>query len=234
MNYDTAQTLSGNQGNNAFSWNERKAYYHQDPTLTIPSLKKGNLDDLVLGTDIVFEEFIDGKLQSCTGLESFIEFDYHHEYGTTTCIVFDNHNHALYFWIDAIRRGIIEPGFELIHIDEHSDLWDNPHDFDISTGVIDPSYMYHFVNHLCNVGNYIQPALRNGLIKKMIRIENEYEIDTYMNYTSPRNSIFNLDLDIFAPELDFIPDYKKINITKHLIKCNKYVTIATSPYFINQ
>jgi UPF0489 domain len=136
--------------------------------------------------------------------------------------------------MDAIRRGMIEPGFELIHIDEHSDLWDNPHDFDISTGIIDPSSMYHFVNDLCNVGNYIQPALRNGLIKKMIRIENEYQIDEYMNYTSPKNSIFNLDLDIFAPELDFIPDYKKINITKHLIKCNKYVTIGTSPYFINQ
>jgi hypothetical protein len=84
-----------------------------------------------IGDHIVFEECIDGQLHSCLGLESFIEYEYNHEHGTTTCIIFDNHNHALFFWMDAIRRGIIEPGFELIHMDEHSDLWDNSHDFDI-------------------------------------------------------------------------------------------------------
>jgi hypothetical protein len=65
MNYETIQTLSGNQGNNTFSWNERKAYYHQDPTLTIPNLKKGTLDDVRIGEHIVFEEYRDGKIESC-------------------------------------------------------------------------------------------------------------------------------------------------------------------------
>ncbi len=40
----------------------------------------------------------------------------------------------------------------------------------------------------------------------MIRIENEYAIDQYMNYTVPENSILNLDLDFFAPEMDFIEE----------------------------
>ncbi|MFZ2255962.1 MAG: hypothetical protein WAW59_01920 [Patescibacteria group bacterium] len=40
----------------------------------------------------------------------------------------------------------------------------------------------------------------------MIRIENEYQIDEYMDYTPSENSILNIDIDIFAPELDHIPE----------------------------
>ena len=68
----------------------------------------------------------------------------------------------------------------------------------------------------------------------MIRIENEYQIDEYMGYLPSENSVLNLDIDIFAPELDHIPSEKKIAIIKNLMKKVKYVTIATSPYFIEQ
>jgi hypothetical protein len=68
----------------------------------------------------------------------------------------------------------------------------------------------------------------------MIRIENEYQIDTYMDYIPSENSILNLDLDIFASELDHIPSEKKVKIIKNLLKRVKYVTIATSPFFIEQ
>jgi hypothetical protein len=68
----------------------------------------------------------------------------------------------------------------------------------------------------------------------MIRIENEYQIDTYMDYIPSENSILNLDLDIFAPELDHISAEKKVKIIKNLLKRAKYVTIATSPFFIEQ
>jgi hypothetical protein len=68
----------------------------------------------------------------------------------------------------------------------------------------------------------------------MIRIENEYQIDEYMDYTPSENAILNIDIDIFAPELDHIPEEKKIQIIKNLLKRVKYVTIATSPYFIDQ
>ena len=68
----------------------------------------------------------------------------------------------------------------------------------------------------------------------MIRIENEYQIDTYMDYIPSENSILNLDLDIFATELDHIPSEKKVKIIKNLLKRVKYVTIATSPFFIEQ
>lgn len=68
----------------------------------------------------------------------------------------------------------------------------------------------------------------------MIRIENEYQIDEYVDYVPSENSVLNLDIDIFAPELDHIPEEKKVNIIKNLLRKVKYVTIATSPYFIDQ
>jgi UPF0489 domain len=210
-----------------------------------------------VGEDIVFEEMEDGILRSCAGLQNFVRLRHCDEgsnpvskKGNPTIVpgslrasrwqipvettVFDNHNHALYFWCDAVRRGIIEPGFELIHIDEHSDLWGNEHHLDLERAIQDEQYAWDFTNLSCNVGNYIQPALRAGLVNKMIRIENEYQIDQYMDYIPSENSVLNLDLDIFAPELDHIPDAKKIAIIKKLMKQVQYVTIATSPYFIEQ
>ncbi len=148
--------------------------------------------------------------------------------------IFDNHNHALYFWIDAVRRWVIEKGFELIHIDEHSDLWDNEHDLDLERAISDEAYSWDFTNLSCNVGNYIQPALRAGLVGNMIRIENEYQIDAYMDYVPRKNTVLNIDLDIFAPELDHIDEWKKVKLIQNLLKKCTFVTIATSPYFIDQ
>lgn len=68
----------------------------------------------------------------------------------------------------------------------------------------------------------------------MIRIENEVEIDEYTNYSPCKNTVLNLDLDIFSPELDFIPEEKKMRLIRNLLQKVNYVTIATSPYFIDQ
>ncbi len=43
-------------------------------------------------------------------------------------IIFDNHNHALYFWYEARINGLISTKNTLVHIDEHSDLWENKND----------------------------------------------------------------------------------------------------------
>jgi hypothetical protein len=68
----------------------------------------------------------------------------------------------------------------------------------------------------------------------MIRIENEFQIDEYANYIPPRNAVLNIDLDIFSPELEYIPRSKKMKCIKNLMKYVTFVTIATSPYFIDQ
>jgi UPF0489 domain len=225
MHYRDKQVLTEPVGNNAFAWKERITKCGWSPSLVIPSLIDGTLDDIKIWSDIVFEEIEDGEIRSCVGLENFVQL-------SKNIVVFDNHNHALYYWIDAMRRWIIQLGCELIHIDEHSDLWSNDHILDLEKAIKDESYAWEFSNIKCNVGNYILPGIKSGLIGKMIRIENEYQIDASIDYIPGENSILNLDLDIFAPELDHIPSEKKIKIIKNLLKKVKYVTIATSPFFI--
>lgn len=227
MHYANKQILNQNLGNNAFAWDERTAEYGQSPILTIPALIDGTLDDVKIGSQIVFEEIENGILRSCVGLENFVQL-------SENMIVFDNHNHAIYFWIDAVREWIIQPGFELIHIDEHSDLWNNDNHLDLEKAITNPEYAWDFTNLSCNVGNYILPAIESGLVGNMIRIENEYQIDAYIDYIPSSMSVLNIDLDIFAPELDHIPNEKKIKIIKNLLEKVQYVTIATSPYFIEQ
>ena len=227
MHYKNKQLLTQQLSNNAFAWDARMTKYKQSPTLNIPALMDWTIDDVRVGSDIVFEEIEDGKLRSCVGLENFVQL-------SENMVVFDNHNHALYYWIDAVKKWLIQPGCELIHIDEHSDLWANENKLDLEKAIADEQYAWDYSNLSCNVGNYILPAIECGLIGNMIRIENEYQIDEHMDYIPSTNSVLNLDLDIFAPELDHIPEEKKIKIIKNLLKRVKYITIATSPYFIEQ
>ncbi len=227
MWYKTKSILTQKLWNNAFAWEERVIKYSKSPTLTVAAIKNGIVDDVRVGTNTVFEEVENRKLRSCIGLENFVRIE-------DNMIVFDNHNHALYFWIEAVRKWILSKWFELIHIDEHSDLWDNENKLNLEEAIGSTEYAWNFTNLSCNVGNYILPAIESGLVGKMVRIENEYQIDTYMEYTPCENSLLNLDLDIFAPELDHIPEEKKIRIITNLLSKVKYVTIATSPFFIDQ
>ena len=46
--YSQKQILTKPLGNNAFAWKKREVLYGQSPTLTIPSLIDGTLDDVIL------------------------------------------------------------------------------------------------------------------------------------------------------------------------------------------
>jgi hypothetical protein len=68
MNYTHPEIHSLATGNNAISYNDRKQLLDKQPTLSIPSLVTiDNIDQVKLGTSLVFEELDDkGKLHSCT------------------------------------------------------------------------------------------------------------------------------------------------------------------------
>lgn len=96
--------------------------------------------------------------------------------------------------------------------------------------------MWHFVHEQCTVANYIQPAIRHGLIEQVIRIEGENDIEKCENYEPKINEslILNLDLDFFAKELDYIDFNKKRQIILKFARKAQLITIATSPFFIDQ
>ncbi len=226
MPYASPYILDGKRGNNAFSYELRG----ESPHLTIPALAEWTIEDVKIGDSIVFEEIEDGVLKSCRGVRNFIQFQLTKFPHKPTVTIFDNHNHALYFWYEALSRGDISAWAELIHIDEHSDLWENENT--IHSRELEK--VWEFTNFSCNVGNYILPAKKNGIIDKVTRIENEYQVDEYRTYIPSDNSILNLDLDFFAPEMDFIAEEKKISLIRHFIPQVKCITIATSPFFIDQ
>lgn len=231
MDYSHTHILSENVGNNAFAYDIRTQKY-----LTIPALRDGMLEDVRIWEDIVFEEVEDGILRSCKGLENFVRLSdqLSSSPAKQQITIFDNHNHALYFWLEVMRDGIITPWCVLIHIDEHSDLWPNTYPLDREKAIAERDYAWQYTNHSCNVGNYIRPALDSGLIGSMIRIENAWEVEKYIDYTPSANSVLNIDLDFFSPEMDFIDHEMKLRCIRNLLPQVKCVTIATSPFFIDQ
>jgi UPF0489 domain len=230
MQYIEPFILDASVWNNKLSFEEREKLQDWTPSLFIPSIKIWSSSEIEIWEEIVFEEVEDGVIKSCRWLKNFIRL-WDSPIPTT---IFDNHNHALYFWIESIHEGILKPWFELIHIDEHSDLWPNEFHLDTERALRDLNYAWEFTNFSCNVGNYIVPAKESGIIWNMIRIENDFQVDEYMEYLPWENTVLNIDLDFFAPEMEFIDDEKKYRLIRHLMTKVSCITIATSPFFIDQ
>lgn len=69
----------------------------------------------------------------------------------------------------------------------------------------------------------------------MIQIRNEHNLFEYdFGYQHSRDIILNLDLDFFEPELDFIDYDLKKKVILDIAKRSKVITVATSPFFIDQ
>lgn len=120
----------------------------------------------------------------------------------------------------------------------HSDLWPNPNVLETAR-ISDPSYVEDFVNFRTEVGNYVEPALRSGLVNRFVRMEGEtdlireYELIASGKYDgSP--IVLNLDLDFFAPDLDDVPFELKRSVVLAFAEKARLITVATSPVFIEQ
>lgn len=223
--YHSPFYLTNPVGNNAFSYEKRS-----NKSLYVPSVIEGDFSDIKLGNEIVFEDMDEkGVLQSCKGLENFVRMNWE----GIPMIVFDNHNHALYFWYEAQTQGILGSKNTLVHIDEHSDLWGNKHNIPEHPTL---EQVFRFTNLQCNVGNYIEPAIREGIIGKVLRIEDTVGMEKYASYEKKEDEslILNLDLDFFAPELDYIPFEGKKQTILYFAYQADLITIATSPFFIDQ
>lgn len=221
-NYLQPFVIAGPVGNNALSYERRGSA----PQLWVPPLVTGTFDDVKPGELVAFEDFDEhGVLQSCPGLAHFVRTDWD---GVPTVII-DNHNHAFYFWMEAVDAGRVDPGATLIHIDQHRDMRIPEREYS-GTTLADA---FDYANFHLNVGNYIVPAERAGLIGDMQMVTGADALSDFGMVERP-NRILNIDLDFFAPEMGYI-DFELIRrfITAHR-RAASLVTIATSPFFIDQ
>ncbi|ODS52110.1 MAG: hypothetical protein ABS36_18320 [Acidobacteria bacterium SCN 69-37] len=215
--------LEGPVGNNAFAYDRRGP----SPRLWVPPLVDGTVADVVPGTQVVFEDVDEhGTLQSCTGLATFVRT----VWDDVPTIVVDNHNHVFAFWIEAFRHGHLEPGATLVHLDQHRDTRVPARGFDATWT---PADTFRYTNIDLNVGNYIEPARRAGLIGEALFATGSSALDD-RRVAGQRNLILNIDLDFFAPEMAYI-DFET---TRRFVDAHRrtaaIITIATSPFFIDQ
>lgn len=171
-----------------------------------------------------FQEYDeDGKLRTSKGLESFIRF----RIGDTPIMVVDNHNHVFYFWYEALEQGLIQEGATLLHIDQHSDMREAEEPLpsrDLQT-------VYSYTNTILNVGNFILPAQQDGIISEIVQIRSDQKLQEMRGFTGS-NMILDLDLDFFLNQTGDFEQQREI--IRYLVDQADVVTIATSPFFMEQ
>ena len=214
--------------NNAFSYKDRT-----NKEIYIPSLLKiQDFDEIKISNKIAFEDFdFDWKLSSNFWLKNFYKIKWEKK----DLYLFDNHNHAYYFWYLARKNQIIFDECVLYHIDEHSDLRD-PKKYLLKPDSFDLNKVFDYTNNFLNVWNYIIPAKKEWLIKNIIQIRNQTNIEDYFKLKNDykTNIILNLDLDFFHPNLDYIDFDLKKKVILDIASKASFITISSSPFFINQ
>ena len=76
----------------------------------------------------------------------------------------------------------------------------------------------------------IKPALKHDIFSEVIIIDSSYGF----NLDIEGEYVLDIDLDIFSRDMDYIPYDLKVSKIKDLIKKAKVITIASSPFFIDQ
>ena len=112
-------------------------------------------------------------------------------------------------------------------VNEHKDTRE-PDNYNVDLNDINDVFRY--TNETLNVGSFIKPALKHNIFSEVIIIDSSYgfELDIEGEF------VLDIDLDIFSKDMDYIPYDIKISRIKELIDRAKVITIASSPFFINQ
>lgn len=205
-------------GNNIFSYEDRV-----NKKIYVPKLISGDLEDVVVGNEIVFNEIDEEKEIKAKGLKYMVKYDFDGK----DIYIFDNHNHAFYFWMKSLKLDHFTKGCKLVHVDQHKDMRE-PVNYDVNINDIEDVFRY--TNEVLNVGNFIKPALKHEVFSDVIIMDSSYslELDVKEEY------VLDIDLDIFSKDMDYIPYDIRFKKIQSLIKYANVITIASSPFFIDQ
>lgn len=193
--------------------------------LRVAAVTQGDLHNLSLSTDIALSSVsrATGALEEACGLNTFMYFDWQGVPG----IVFDNHNHALYFWYEARQLGLFKGPAQLLHVDAHRDGSVPPRPLSDTSTLPD---VFWYVNNVVEVGSFIQPALANGFFSSWAWLNTLETIQTQW----PAGYVLDLDLDIFAGLEVSEDESRLIQAIQNLALRAVFMTVATSPLYIPQ
>ena len=214
--------ISKPRGNNAFSYNQR-----QQRRIYVPPTIRGSLADLDVGGEIAFSEVEEGQEINKVGLQSSRYF----QKSNKDFFIFDNHNHAFFFWVYAFKFGQLKKGLPLVHVDQHTDMREPERYLQFSTeNDIDLKAAFEYTNYVLNVGNFIKPALQAGLFSGVEIIDSSF---AFKNSYS-EEIVLDIDIDVFSPDMAYIDHDLKLGKIRSYIAAACFITIATSPYFMDQ
>lgn len=212
--------------NNAFNIEKRihKRVY-------VPPLKEGKVEDVRIGSKIVFEDLDeDGCPIPCLGLDHFVKT----RLGKAPAYIFDNHNHAFTFWCVEHAKGTIQDNALLIHIDQHKDTR-KPKSYLKNHEIHDLEKVKEYTNTALNVGNFIPAAQEAGIVNDLVIIDSIGSMESFeKDDRKCRNMILDIDLDFFSRDMSYISNDYKVGFIRDLIPHADIVTIASSPFFIEQ
>ena len=152
-------------GNNVFSYEER-----ENKKIFVPRLIEGDLYDVQVGDNIAFNEIDEEKEIKAIGLKNLVQYKLRDK----TIYIFDNHNHAFYFWMKSLKNKEFNKGCKLVHVDQHKDMRE-PNHYNVDVDSLDNVFTY--TNDVLNVGNFIQPALKKEIFSQVIIIDSSYGFD---------------------------------------------------------
>ena len=247
MRYKTPQKIIWQEWNNALSFEQRK---QSDSAceLIVPQLKfcknpESLLDTICIGKDITFEEYINNTVCWFVWLQDLLWTSISHKKNpqNTHLYVVDNHNHAFYMWAhyQKLTQSVQNPKPILIHIDQHSDmaLPQSRFEWDFA----DLEQVASYTNNVLQVGNFIHPAQKLWLFEQTIQCRTEYGcLNFFAKYKDVLDSqipiFLDIDLDFWAPGMSIQKHTETIKIVRSLIALpqTRCITIATSPYFLDQ
>ncbi|MCD6375334.1 MAG: UPF0489 family protein [Caldisericaceae bacterium] len=209
-------------GNNLFSYYRRK---HRE--IYVPPLIKGSLEDVKLGSQIAFAEVEDDQEIIQYGLQYFVYFTHRQK----PVFIFDNHNHAFFFWMMCYKSGIIPSGSMLLHLDQHTDMWEPAGEPPfVLNEKLTLREVFDYTNFVLNVGTFIKPALKLGLFKEVNIINTALDYELFFN----EPLVLDIDLDIFAPDSMVARAKTILDKIQEWMEHAQMITIATSPFFVNQ
>ncbi len=213
--------------NNEFHYNERIALWSKGK-IFVTNIIQWTGEDLEEWSEIVFEEIENGQVKSCTWLKHFLQTEYK---GIPTYI-FDNHNHALFFRYRYTKQFEDTKPFVVIHIDQHADTKENKNSFNAAHA--SRQEVMNFTSLGCNVGNFLTSAKDAWIIKEIIQIRSQYALHN-METLDFHTYNYILDIDVDFREWKSHEEIKHDSrIIRKIVDNICLITIATSPYFMDQ
>lgn len=208
-------------GNNIFSYDERS-----EKKIYVPKLIEGSVEDISISDLPSFIEIDEGNERICFGLKNIYRIK-SEKYPEKTVYLFDNHNHSFYFWCLGLLENKFIKGIDLLHVDQHKDTR-RPDNFNVDIeDLVDVS---RYTNEVLNVGSFIVPAIEKKIFSNIHIVDSSYSLNEVVDY----RYILDLDLDFFSEDMDYIDFDYKIKRVKEYIEGTDFITVATSPYFIEQ